>query len=61
MNNAPHTATRPLNGELLYQFDGQFSDIVPIGPVADGFRILRSGRVPGCPGHVPRRPPADIP
>ena len=39
MNNAPHTATRPLNGELLYQFDGQFSDIVPIGPVADGFRM----------------------
>ena len=30
---------RPLNGELLYRFDGQFSEIVPIGPVADGFRL----------------------
>jgi hypothetical protein len=33
------TATRPLQGELLYRFDGMFSDIVPIGPVTDGFRL----------------------
>lgn len=30
---------RPLSGELLYRFDGHFSEIVPIGPVADGFRL----------------------
>lgn len=26
-------------GRLLYRFDGTFDDIVPIGPVADGFRL----------------------
>jgi hypothetical protein len=30
---------RPLTGELLYSFDGEFRQIVPIGPVADGFRL----------------------
>jgi len=33
------TATRPLVGQLLYRFEGQFSEIVPIGLVADGFRL----------------------
>jgi hypothetical protein len=27
------------DGELLYSFDGQFTEIIPIGPVADGFRL----------------------
>jgi hypothetical protein len=35
--NAP--IARPLSGDLLYRFDGHFSEIVPIGPVADGFRL----------------------
>lgn len=30
--------SRPAS-RLLYSFDGQFSDIVPVGPVADGFRL----------------------
>lgn len=38
MTTAP-TLQRPLDRALLYRFDGQFSDIVPIGPVADGFRL----------------------
>jgi hypothetical protein len=29
--------TRP--GEPFYRFDGHFTDIVPIGPVPDGFRL----------------------
>ena len=24
---------------LLYSFDGQFGEIIPIGPVANGFRL----------------------
>lgn len=28
-----------LSGTLLYRFEGQFREIVPIGPVADGFRL----------------------
>jgi hypothetical protein len=29
----------PPNTRLLYRFDGSFEKIVPIGPVADGFRL----------------------
>lgn len=29
----------PPNSRLLYRFDGAFEKIVPIGPVADGFRL----------------------
>ena len=43
MNTATTTAvrpgTRPKGGDLLYSFDGNFTDIVPIGPVANGFRL----------------------
>lgn len=43
MNTATDTAvrpaTRPQHGELLYTFEGSFNDIVPVGPVADGFRM----------------------
>jgi hypothetical protein len=43
MNTATTTAvrpgTRPKGGDLLYSFDGSFTDIVPIGPVHDGFRM----------------------
>jgi hypothetical protein len=33
-----NAVTRPRN-DLLYAIDGQFHDIVPIGPVAGGFRL----------------------
>lgn len=43
MSTALHAATRPAprpkGGDLLYSIDGAFSQIVPIGPVADGFRL----------------------
>lgn len=29
----------PPVSKLLYRFDGHFTEIVPIGPVADGFRL----------------------
>jgi hypothetical protein len=35
----PTRRDRPLTGEVLYRFDGEFHEIVPIGPVADGFRL----------------------
>ncbi len=31
--------TESADQRLLYRFDGRFSEIVPIGPVADGFRL----------------------
>lgn len=33
------TTAPPTPGRLLYRFDGTFDRIVPIGPVADGFRL----------------------
>lgn len=38
------TPTRPttdihIDDDVVYRFDGHFTDIVPVGPVADGFRL----------------------
>lgn len=56
MSTALDTTVAPsLSGDLLYTFDGQFSEIIPIGPVADGFRLdghfggtITSGQLAGA-------------
>lgn len=40
MTTAVNPDRAPASGyELVYRFEGNFTDIIPVGPVADGFRL----------------------